>query len=225
MATAPVIPTLPTLPPVSPPNVLPGTNTPVPSSTGQGTGVGTIAAPATGISSGLGSTLTQSQPTTNSNSLLGDFQATYGQGTGTALADTLAGLGTATDAAVTSTNQSILNAAGIQQANLEAGDAAAGLSADSSASALALGDFDSQVSQNIASTDSQMELSEENELINALQSEGTAHGPSGSVMGSISDFLTGGGLGVVGDAAGALDQLPGTGGTGLGSTLDILSGL
>lgn len=196
--------------------VIPGAST-VPSSTGQGTGVGTL--PATTASSPLN--LTQSQNTTNSDSLLGDFQQTYGRGTGTALATTLSNLGTSTDAAVTATNQSILNAAGIQQANLEAGDAAAGLSKDSSSSALALGDFNSQVSQQIATTDSNMELSEENTLIQSLFQEGGAHGTDSSTLGSIGDFLQGGGLSAISGVAGGVSSEFGVSG-GLGSALDVI---
>jgi hypothetical protein len=227
MGATAALPTLPTLP-VAKPTVLPGTPTTgtapaatipgvAPSSTGQGTGVGTIAVPTTGISSSLSTT-------DGSNTLVGDFKDTYGNATGTALADTIANLGTATDAAVTTTNQSILNAAGIQQANLEATDAAHGVSADSSSAALSLGDFNSQVSQQIATTDSQMELSEENTLISALQDEGTAHGPSSSFMGSLSDFLSGGGLSAISGGASAAENTTGAGGA-LGTTLDILAGL
>lgn len=229
-----ILPSLPTLPvaQVAPLPGVPGaTGTAastipgaVPSSTGQGTGVGTIPTAGTSISP---LNLTQSQGTTNSNSLLGDFQATYGQGTGTALATTLSNLGTSTDNAVTATNQSILNAAGIQQANLEAGDAAAGLSKDSSSSALALGDFNSQVSQNIATTDSQMELSEENELIQSLFQEGGAHGSDSSFLGSLGDFLQGGGLESIGETGGeigsAYQQANPSASGGLASAMDVLA--
>lgn len=171
----------------------------------------------TGISSGL-------SLTDGSNTLVGDFSDTYGKGTGTALADTLGNLGTSTDAAVTATNNSILQAAGIQEANLKAGDAAAGLSADSSASALGLGDFESQVSTNLQATDSNMELSEENTLISALQGEGAAHGPDSSFLGTLGQ-IGGDVLGAVGDVAGVVNDLPGVGTGTASSVLDTLSGL
>jgi hypothetical protein len=219
------VPNIPGIPPVGSgaiPTAIPGAPAAAtPSSTGQGTGVGTIAVPTTGISSGLSTV-------NGSNTFAGDFTATYGQGTGTALADTLAGLGTATDAAVTSTNQSILNSAGIQEANLKAGNAAAGLSADSSSSALSLGDFSSQVSQEIATTDSQMELSEENTLIQSLFQEGGAHGSDSSFMSSLGDFLQGGGLGAVGNVAGAVQANEGSGplnSGAAGTAIDLLAGL
>ena len=231
MGATPTIPSLPATPakPIGTwNNVIPGgsglSSTPstvpgaavVPGNTSQGTGVGTINPSGVSISSGLSTA-------DGSHTLVGDFKDTYGAGTGTALADTLAGLGTATDKAVTATNQSILDAAGRQQANLQANQAAHGVSTDSSASALALGDFTSQVSQEIATTDSNMELTEENILIDALQKEGTQHGGDSSFMSSLGDFFSGGGLGAVGAVAGAVDSLPGTGGGALGSTLDFLS--
>ena len=219
------VPNIPGIPPVGTgaiPTAIPGAPAAsIPSSTGQGTGVGTLAAPTTGISSGLSTV-------DGSNTLVGDFKDTYGAGTGTALADTLAGLGTATDKAVTATNQSILNAAGIQEANLKAGNAAAGLSADSSSSALSLGDFSSQVNQEIATTDSQMELSEENTLIQSLFQEGGAHGGDSSFMSSLGDFLQGGGLGAVGDVAGTVQANEGSGplNSGFaGTAIDLLAGL
>jgi len=187
---------LPTLPSV-----------PAPSSTGQGTGIGTVqlSNPNTSIGSGLSTK-------DGSHTLVGDFKDSFGAGTGTALADTIAGLGTSTDKAVQATNQSILNAAGIQQANIIGANAAAGLSKDSSSSALALGDFNSQVNQQIATTDAQMELSEENLLIQSLFEEGGAHGSDSSFMKSLGNFFQGGGLNIIGDVAHAVGSLPGIGG-------------
>src|SRR5258708_5227541 len=151
MSTTPTLPNLPTVP-----------------GAGQGIGVAGSSpslvpgAPptATGISAGLSTY-------NGDHTVAGDFTATYGQGTGTALINTLAGLGTATDKAVSATNEQILQSAGRQQANLQATNAAHGLSTDSSASALSLGDFNSQVTQTLATTDSQMELQEENTLIDS----------------------------------------------------------
>ena len=125
-----------------------------------------LTVPATGIGSGLSTV-------GGDDTVLGDFQATYGQGTGTALEGVLAGLGTATSGAVTATNQGIIDSAQKQYANLQATQAAQGVSADSSTAALAAGDFNAQVNQGIASTDAGIELSEENALINSLQNEGS----------------------------------------------------
>ena len=206
-AVIPQLPSLPTAPGVSGsgqgilPNTLPGATGP---STGVSTGLSTVNA---------------------DHTVAGDFTATYGQGTGTALINTLAGLGTSTSNAVQATNQSILDAAGRQQANLQATNAAHGLSTDSSASALSLGDFNSQVTQQIASTDANMELQEENTLIQSLFKEGQAHGGDSSFMGSLGNFFEGGGLDLLGAAGSVADALPGTGGTGLGNILDVVSGL
>lgn len=149
----------------------------------------------TGISSGLSTK-------DGSHTLVGDFKDTYGAGVGTVLADTLAGLGTSTDKAVTSTNQSILDAAGRQEANLRAGNAAHGISTDSSASALSLGDFAAQTEQTIASTDASIELSQEDLLINSLFKEGTAHGGDVSGWDTFMNIVKGVGS-TVGDIAGA----------------------
>jgi sulfur carrier protein ThiS len=168
----------------------------------------------TGISSGLSTT-------GGDYTFVGDFQDTYGKGTGTALADTLAGLGTATSGAVTATNQSILDAATRQQANLQATDAAHGVSPDSSSYALGMGDFASQVNQTIASTDAGIQLSEENTLISALQNEGSAHGHDSSFMDSLGDFLN-----LTGSVAGATSSAVSAANPAADTTiLDILAGL
>jgi len=170
--------------PLNTPGALPISGTvPVSTTATQGLVPGTAPTPVS-ISSGLS---TQG----GDNTLVGDFQNTYGKGTGTALADTLASLGTATNGAVSATNSAIEADAAKSQANISSGLAAAGISADSSTNALAQGDFASSLAQTVASTDSQMELSEENTLISALQGEGTAHGSDSStwdnILGGISD--------------------------------------
>lgn len=198
------------LPTLSPGQGIGASTLPISPAAPASTGIGV---PTTGISAGLNTA-------DGSNTLTGDFKDTYGSGTGKALAGVLGGLGTATDAAVTSTNQGILDAAGRQVSNLQATNAAHGVSADSSSAALGLGDFNSQVSQTIASTDSQMELSEENTLIGALQNEGSAHGADSSFW----DTFTSDVLPLVGDAAGVLSGIPGMGKTASG-VFDALSAL
>lgn len=183
---------------------------------GSGTNTGTlptgIAVPGQGISTGLSTA-------NGSNTLAGDFSDTYGKGTGLALEGVLANLGTSTDNAVQATNQGILNSAGLQLSNLEATEAAHGVSADSSSASLAKGDFDSQVESTIATTDAGMELNEENTLISSLQNEGSAHGADSSFWDSLGDIG-----GVIGDVAGAAVGLPGIGTTAT-SVLSSLSSL
>lgn len=198
MATQPTLPNLPA----------------VPNAPGTGSTVGTLGANPVSLSSGL-------SLADGAHTLVGDFKDSYGTGTGTALAGVLGNLGTATDKAVVATNQNILNAAGIQQANIRSGDAAHGLSADSSASALALGDFNAQVNSQLQATDANMELQQEDTLISSLQGEGAAHGGDGSFMKSLGAFLQGGGLGVIGDTSTAINSLPGISG-GASSALDII---
>lgn len=142
-----------------------------------GSGIGT------GISTGLSTDY-------GDYTLAGDFSQTYGKGTGTALEGVLANLGTSTDGAVSATNAAALQTAGIQGANISSGEAAAGVSADSSTAALAQGDFASQVNTQLQATDSQMELGEENTLISSLQNEGSAHGGDSTGWDTFSDVLS-----------------------------------
>lgn len=135
--------------------------------------------------------------TTGNDSVVGDFQNTYGNGTGTALTQVLQGLGTSTDAAVTATNNAANTAANQQYANIQAQQAAAGITPNSSSAALAAGDFYSNVNTALQSTDANMELNEEGTLINSLTNEGAAHGPDttgwdtfADVMGDIADVGT-----------------------------------
>lgn len=139
----------------------------------------------TGISQGLN---TQD----GSHTLTGDFKDTYGAGTGTALAGVLGNLGTATDGAVKATNAAIQADAMKSSANIASGEAASGVTANSSTAALAQGDFWAGVNQNIASVDANMQLTEENQLIGALQNEGTAHGSDVSTFDSVMAGINGG---------------------------------
>lgn len=132
--------------------------------------------------------------TDGSNTVTGDFKDTYGAGTGTAISQVLQGLGTATDSAVQSTIANTNLEAGKQYANIQAGEAASGVTPNSSTAALAEGDFYSSVNSQLQQTISGMELGEENTLLGALTGEGTAHGtdPStlDSIMNGISDWGT-----------------------------------
>lgn len=135
--------------------------------------------------------------TTGNDSVVGDFQNTYGNGTGTALTQVLQGLGTSTDAAVTATNTAADTAANQQYANIQAQQAAAGITPNSSSAALAAGDFYSNVNTSLQSTDANMELNEEGTLINSLTNEGAAHGSDttawdtfGDVIGDVADVMT-----------------------------------
>jgi hypothetical protein len=156
--------------------------------------------------------------TDGSNTVIGDFKDTYGSGTGKALAGVLSTLGTSTNSAVQATNQSILQAANDQYANVLSQEAARGISPDSSSHALASGDFNAKVNQVIASTDANMQLSELGTLISALQNEGQGHGHDSSWTDSFGDIL-----GLVGGGANAALSA-GVGG-GSGTISSILSGL
>jgi hypothetical protein len=126
-----------------------------------------------------------------SNTVTGDFQATYGQGTGTAITDVLKNLGTSTDAAVAATNANVNLEAGKQAANITSGEAASGVTANSSTAALAQGDFYAGVNSQLQSTDANMELNEENTLLSVLTGEGEAHGPDTSWMDTLGNVLSG----------------------------------
>lgn len=136
-----------------------------------------------------------------SYTLTGDFKDTYGAGTGSALAGVLGNLGTATDGAVTATNAAIEANAAKGFANIGSSQAAAGISPNSSTAALASGDFYAGVNQNIASTDAQMQLQQQDTLINSLQREGDSHGPDVGAMATLAAMFP---QGLVGSMAGAL---------------------
>lgn len=169
----------------------------------------------TGISTGLSTNY-------GDYTLAGDFAQTYGKGTGTALEGVLANLGTSTDNAVEATNNATLQAAQKQAANITSGEAAAGVSADSSTAALAQGDFASTVNSNLSSQDAQMELGEENTLISALQTEGGAHGSDTSGWDTFANVLTGAQsiAGIASGASQAVSAISPTADTGI---LDALA--
>ena len=138
-----------------------------------------------------------------SNTVTGDFQATYGQGTGTAITDVLKNLGTSTDSAVAATNANVNLEAGKQAANITSGEAASGVTANSSTAALAQGDFYAGVNSQLQSTDANMELNEENTLLSALTGEGEAHGSDVSTMSEVGEGLSA--------AGSAVSMIPGWG--------------
>jgi hypothetical protein len=180
--------------------------------TGTGTGTTSLSGfQAPSISSGVSTT-------GGDNTTLGDFQQTYGKGTGTALEGVLAGLGTSTNAAVEATNAEVLQSAGIQQANMRAQQAASGISPDSSAAALASGDFAAQVNTSLQATDAQLENQGLDTLISSLTNEGKAHGTDLSAWDTFGDVLNAG-AGIIGTGIGAM-----TGTASLGGILGGLSG-
>ena len=150
-----------------------------------------------------------------SNTVTGDFQATYGKGTGTAITDVLQNLGTSTDSAVAATNANVNLEAGKQAANIASGEAASGVTANSSTAALAQGDFYAGVNSQLQSTDANMELNEENTLLGALTGEGEAHGSDVSTMSMVGEGLSA--------AGGAASMIPGVG-TAIGGGMEAVGG-
>lgn len=128
--------------------------------------------------------------TTGDNSVVGDFQATYGQGTGTALAGALQGLGTVNNTAIQGLIANTNLEANKQNANMQAGRAASGITANSSAAALGDADFYSSVNSNLQSEIGQMELHQQDTLIGSLTGEGTAHGTDGSTWDAVMNGIT-----------------------------------
>jgi hypothetical protein len=125
-----------------------------------------------------------------SNTVTGDFKNTYGAGTGTAITDVLENLGTSTDSAVAATNANVNLEAGKQAANITSGEAASGVTANSSTAALAQGDFYAGVNSQLQSTDANMELNEENTLLSTLTGEGEQHGSDVSTMSEVGEGLS-----------------------------------
>lgn len=156
-----------------------------------------------------------------SNSLAGDFEATYGQGTGTAITDVLGNLGTTNDAAIQATINQTNTAANQQYGNIQAQEAAGGVTPNSSTAALASGDFYSQVNQGLQSTISGMENNQENTLLSTLMTEGQAHGPDESGFQSAMDVMSPI-TSLVGGGANALNS---TSASGTGGFSEILSAL
>lgn len=151
--------------------------------------------------------------------MMGDFQQTYGRGTGTAIANTLANLGTSTSIAEQNMINATMASAQKGYGNIEAGMAARGVSADSSTAGLAAGDYWGQVSQGIASETGKIGLSEEETLISALTGEGQAHGSDVSGWDQFGNVMSG-----IGNAAVGLGEAYFTGGMmGTGSITGGLS--
>lgn len=151
-----------------------------------------------------------------SNTVTGDFKDTYGAGTGTALSDALQGLGTSTSNAVSALQSNTNLEAGNQYKNIQATEAAQGVTPNSSTAALAQGDFYSQVNSNLQSTEANMEESEQTELINSLTNEGSAHGSDTSWMDTLGNVLSGS-QSAIGAASGGT-ELNGTAGSSSSSS-------
>jgi hypothetical protein len=141
--------------------------------------------------------------TGGSKTVTGDFEATYGKGTGDAITDVLKNLGTSTDSAVAATNANVNLEAGKQAANITSGEAASGVTANSSTAALAQGDFYAGVNSQLQSTDANMELNEENTLLSTLTGEGEQHGSDVSTMSMVGEGLSA--------AGSAVSMIPGIG--------------
>ena len=124
------------------------------------------------------------------NSVGGDLAATYGQGTGAAVAGVLSTMGTQTDQAVQATINNTNLEANKQLANIQANEAASGITPNSSTAALAAGDFESTVNSQLQQTISGMELGEEDTLLSTLTKEGEQHGPDESTFDSILSGIT-----------------------------------
>jgi hypothetical protein len=145
-----------------------------------------------GINSGA------SQGTDASNSLAGDFEATYGQGTGTAITDLLNNMGTTDSAAIQATIANTDYAAGQQYSNIQAGEAASGQTANSSTAALAGAQFYTGVNSQLQQTIGSEEEAEQTQELNTLLQEGTAHGGDPSTLDNIMEGI--GDAGTIGAA-------------------------
>lgn len=120
-----------------------------------------------------------------SNTVTGDFKDTYGAGTGTAITNVLQNMGTVNDSAIQALIAQTDTAANNQYGNIQAQQAAAGITPNSSAAALAAGDFYSQVNQGLQTNIGQMESQQQNTLLQTLLGEGSAHGGDPSLFDSI----------------------------------------
>jgi hypothetical protein len=150
---------------------------------------------------------------------MGDLQATYGQGTGTAIGNLLGGLGTSTSQAEQLMIQPTLQAAGQQLANLQATQAAQGVDPASSAAALAAGDLSGQVTSAIAGEMGNIGLNEEQMLLGSLTGLGQAHGPDVSGWDTFGNVMQG--IGQAGLQLGTAALL----GPGAGNLTSMLGGL
>lgn len=140
--------------------------------------------------------------TDGSNTVVGDFKDTYGAGTGTAITDVLQNLGTSTDSAVQATINNTNLEASKQIGNIQASEAASGITPNSSTAALASGDFYSSVNAGLQSTIAGMEQNQEQTLLQTLLSEGSAHGPDPTLLQSLGTDISGV-LGIGGSVASA----------------------
>lgn len=185
-------------------------------------GAGTTTSPGGGFNPGGGVTNpNQATTTAGGHTMLGDFQQTYGRGTGTAIANLVSGLGTSTSQALNTMDTAAINAAQQQYGNVLATQAAQGVSPNSSTAALMASDFSSQLTSALSSQAAQLGLSEEELQLSALMQEGTGHGGDTSFMGTLSSVL---GSGILQQGAGAISQGFGLGGKG-GSILDAIAGI
>jgi hypothetical protein len=149
--------------------------------------------PAPGAGGGFvpGGNINASTSEGGSKTLLGDFQATYGQGTGTALAGTLGNLGTATSNAEQLMINPTMQAAERGWGDIQASMGSRGVSADSSTAGLAAGDYWGQVSQGISSASGNIALNEQQQLLSGLTGEGQAHGSDVSGWDQFGDVMKG----------------------------------
>lgn len=126
-----------------------------------------------------------------SNTVLGDMNDTYGKGTAGGIASVLQGLGTTNDAAIQATINNTNLEAGKQYANIQATQAASGITPDSSSAALAAGDFYSTVNSSLQATIAGMEQNQENTLLQTLLDTGSKHGPDVTGFQSFVDATSG----------------------------------
>lgn len=159
-----------------------------------------------------------------SNTVIGDMNDTYGKGTAGAISSVLQNLGTTNDAAIQATINNTNLEASKQYANIQATQAASGITPDSSSASLAAGDFYSSVNSSLQSTIGNMEQTQENTLLQTLLSTGEAHGPDESTFQHIMDAIPGLSS-VAGTVAGAVNTLPSIGTGTTSSILDALGAL
>lgn len=169
------------------------TSNPYAAPTAGPTGTVPTSSPVNGLPPGTEQTspiaINTNQGPGGSYTVQGDFDATYGQGTGNAITDVLQNLGTSNDAAVQALINNTNLEAGKQVANIQSSEAASGITPNSSTAALATGDFYSSVNANLQSTVANMEQGQENTLLSTLMNEGSSHGPDESTFESIMDAV------------------------------------
>lgn len=213
-ATSPTVATLPggqTVPgAVSSTSPYPSLNITTPGGLATTGGTGTTS----GVNLGTG------QITGGDYTMLGDFQQTFGKGTGSVIAQDIASLGTSTSQALQTMDTAAIQAAQQQYGNMQANLAAQGVSPNSSTAALASADFSSQLTGQLASQAAGLGLSEEQLQLSALMTEGAAHGGDKSAWDTISSFLGSNIQGI----SGAISQGFGVGGKA-GSILDAIAAI